>query len=393
MSHLANPAGNLGSLARENLGSLVLADGSVFPGQLFGCPLKGQIPSHFGSPDPQGYGEVVFNTSLTGYQEILTDPSYYKQIVCMTAPHIGNTGINLEDVESARVWCSGFVIHEASDRVSNWRSSGDLNSYLIHHQIPALSGVDTRALTVHLRSLGVSRGLIVQRGQEEVAHQLLKELPGFDERDCIAEVTTRSPYIWPSTQEKTYRVIALDFGLKLNLLRELDELGCEVEVLPASTPAAEVLKRKPDGVFLSNGPGNPAVAQYAVQTVRELIGQVPIFGVCMGHQLLALAAGCKTFKLKFGHRGGNQPVMDRNSGRIEISSHNHGYAVENSALPDRVEVTHLNLNDKTIEGIAIKGAEAFSVQYHPEACPGPHDSRGLFKKFIETMSTHVSKVS
>jgi len=360
-------------------GYLILEDGTEFEGILFGSEPK------VGARD-RGYGEVVFNTSMTGYQEILTDPSYYGQIVCMTASHIGNTGVNTEDPESKHPWCAGFVVHEACEQPSNWRSKDDLDHYLQTHGIPGLKEVDTRALTRHLRSRGVVRGLILSEADKQKARELLSHLPSFEGRDLIGEVTTREPYQWNESGKKgKYKVVTLDFGVKWNLLRSLEQFGCEVEVVPANTGAKEILSRKPDGVFLSNGPGDPTAAPYAAATVRELVGKVPIFGVCMGHQILALAMGAKTYKLKFGHRGGNQPVLDKDTGRVEISSHNHGYAVDATSLPPSIEVTHLNLNDKTVEGLRVKGANAFSVQYHPEACPGPHDSMILFERFVEAL--------
>ena len=372
-------------------GLLILEDGTEFEGILFGAEVSAATIRAAQKANQKtrdrGYGEVVFNTSMTGYQEILTDPSYYGQIVCMTAPHIGNTGVNKEDVESAHPWCAGFLIHEKSTEPSNWRSNGDLVHYLKEWGIPALSGIDTRALTLRLRSLGVVRGLILPRSERALAKELLAELPPFEGRDLIGEVTTREAYPWQENRPgSAYKVVAMDFGVKWNLLRSLSDLGCEIEVVPAHTTASEIMARKPDGLFLSNGPGDPAAAPYAAKTVKELVGKLPIFGVCMGHQILGLAMGAKTYKLKFGHRGGNQPVLDKTQGKVEISSHNHGYAIDGNLLPTQIEVTHLNLNDKTIEGLQIKGAQAFSVQYHPEACPGPHDSKGLFDRFVKMMS-------
>ena len=360
-------------------GLLYLEDGTELSGFLFGS-----------QKSDSSYGEVVFNTSLTGYQEILTDPSYYGQIICMTAAHIGNTGVNEDDVESSHPRCAGFVIRELCEAPSSWRSQGTLQDYLQKHQIPGLWGVDTRSLTRHLRTQGVVRGLILPLEARDQAKELLARFPRFEGRDLIGEVSTLKPYSWTPPQTQTpYKVVALDFGIKWNLLRNLEQLGCQTEVVPAKTPASEILALNPDGIFLSNGPGDPSAAPYAVQTVRELLGKVPIFGVCMGHQILALALGGKTYKLKFGHRGGNQPVLDRKTGRVEISSHNHGYSVERSTLPPSVEVTHLNLNDQTVEGIRSKEFNAFSVQYHPEACPGPHDSVVLFQRFLESMNKYV----
>ncbi len=359
----------------------VLPQGREFPGYLFGAPVS---VTAIREKKDFGYGEVVFNTSMTGYQEILTDPSYYGQIICMTVPHIGNTGVNFEDPESVRLWCGGFVVHENCHEFSNWRAQGDLDQYLKSNQIPGLYGVDTRAVTRHLRSLGVVRGIILPLAERESASRLLAELPLFEGRDLISEVSTKKPYLWPSTGAQ-FKVVAMDLGVKWNLLRNLERLGCTVEVVPASTSCKEILSKKPDGVFLSNGPGDPTAAPYVVETVTALLGQVPIFGVCMGHQILALALGGKTYKLKFGHRGGNQPVLDCVAKHVEISSHNHGYAVDAKSLPKEAEVTHVNLNDRTVEGLSLPEKNAFSVQYHPEACPGPHDSALLFERFVDLM--------
>jgi len=375
-----------------------------FPGFLFGAPVSAAT---FKAGKDRGYGEVVFNTSMTGYQEILTDPSYYGQMVCMTVPHVGNVGVNLEDPESVKPWCAGFLVHEACTDPSNWRSQGSLHEYLVKAGIPGLFGIDTRSLTRHLRSMGVVRGVILPASEREHAARLLAELPPFEGRDLIGEVTTRERYSWTSIEPKDiahempapsspipshgkprtkeYKVVAVDFGVKRNLLRSLSHFGCEVEVVPANASAKDILALKPDGVFLSNGPGDPSAAPYAAKTVKELVGQVPIFGVCMGHQILALSLGAKTFKMKFGHRGGNQPVLDQETRQVEISSHNHGYAVDPDSLPSNVEVTHKNLNDGCVEGLRVKGMDAFSVQYHPEACPGPHDSMILFERFVTSM--------
>lgn len=357
-----------------------------FPGELFGA--KVDAASYASHPD-RGYGEVVFNTSMTGYQEILTDPSYYGQIVCMTVPHIGNYGINVEDMESSGPRCSGIVIQELSLATSNWRSTGTLESYLVENKIPGLKNVDTRALTLQLRQYGVARGLILPLAEKDKAKDLLRKLPVFEGRDLIREVTTKKPYHWKSRKKPhakpEFKVVAIDLGVKWNLLRELENRGCELEVLPATSTAKEILDREPNGVFLSNGPGDPAAATYAVEALRGILGKVPVFGVCMGHQILSLAVGAKTYKLKFGHRGGNQPVLAKAEGKVEISSHNHGYAVDERTLPSDAEVTHINLNDRTVEGISVPGKRAFSVQYHPEACPGPHDSDKLFDRFIDLM--------
>jgi carbamoyl-phosphate synthase small subunit len=362
-----------------NNGILVLEDGATFEGTLFGAPVDHSKDA--------GYGEVVFNTSMTGYQEILTDPSYYGQMICMTVPHIGNTGVNSQDVESEFPRCAGFITSELSQVVSNWRSEGDLNQYLEANKIPGIKDIDTRALTRHLRSIGVLRGLILGKNEKDKAKSLFDQLPAFEGRDLISEVTAKKSYIL-SAKNRKYRVVAMDFGVKKHMLQILNELGCDIEVVSAKATSKEILDKKPDGIFLSNGPGDPAAAPYAVDTVKKLLeSKLPIFGVCMGHQILSLALGAKTYKLKFGHRGGNQPVLDKITGKVEISAHNHGYAVDAASLGSRAEVTHLNLNDQTVEGIRVKDGNAFSVQYHPEACPGPHDSEALFKTFIGMMSS------
>ncbi|MBY0469982.1 glutamine-hydrolyzing carbamoyl-phosphate synthase small subunit [bacterium] len=366
-------------------GALILeGTETIFRGALFGATVSA---ADLRKNKDRGYGEVVFNTSLTGYQEILTDPSYYGQIVTMTTPHIGNTGVNLEDPESKHPWCAGFVVHQKCEEPSNWRSNGNLNDYLLEHGIPGISGVDTRALTRFLRSRGVVRGVILPESEIAQAAKLLKELPPFEGRDLIAEVSTPKSYAWERSQgvKPQFKVVVVDFGVKWNLLRSLAAHGCDLEVVPAKTSAQEILSRKPHGIFLSNGPGDPAAAPYASEMVKGVLGKVPLFGVCMGHQILSIALGGRTYKLKFGHRGGNQPVFDRTSERVEISSHNHGYSVDEASLPKSVKVTHVNLNDKTVEGLAVEGKDAFSVQYHPEACPGPHDSVVLFDRFVESM--------
>jgi carbamoyl-phosphate synthase small subunit len=366
-----------------NKGILLLEDGTEFEGRLMGAPLDAQ-----GAQKDRGYGEVVFNTSLTGYQEILTDPSYYGEIVCLTAAHVGNTGVNERDEEHRRPLCAGFVVQEDCAHPSSWRSEGGFDDYLKKHGIPGLAEVDTRALTLHLRTRGAVRGLILSAAAERTAALArFKTLPSFEGRDLIGEVTTREPYRWRKPAQAKHKVVALDFGVKRGLLESLADLGCDIEVVPAATSAREILARKPDGVFLSNGPGDPAAAPYAAETVRGLVGQVPIFGVCMGHQILALALGGRTYKLKFGHRGGNHPVRDETTGKVEISSHNHGYAVDGHSLPPGLEVTHINLNDQTVEGLAYPEKRAFSVQYHPEACPGPRDSAALFQRFVEMMGS------
>ncbi len=387
-------------------------DGLAFEGFLFGAEASVETilaaQKSGGITRDRAYGEVVFNTSLTGYQEILTDPSYYGQIICMTVPHIGNTGVNKDDPESAHPWCAGFVVHEVSDTASSWRSMGELDKYLKDNGIPGMYGLDTRSLTRHLRTRGATRGVILPATERAKAKELLAKLPQFEGRDLIGEVTTKEAYRWPHPKaadqktttigeqevptfdagksgKKRHKVVVLDFGTKWNLLRSLNALGCDLEVLPANSTSKDILARKPDGVFLTNGPGDPAAAPYAANTVREIVGKVPVFGVCMGHQILSLAKGAKTYKLKFGHRGGNQPVMDKASGRIEITSQNHGYAVDEKSLPSDMKVTHVHLNDQTVAGVEVTGADAFSVQYHPESCPGPHDSRILFDRFLAMM--------
>lgn len=368
-------------------GVLALEDGRQFSGFLFGAELSAdEILSQ--THRDKGYGEAVFNTSMTGYQEILSDPSYYGQIVCMTTPHIGNTGINDEDNESKHPWAAGFIVHDWHEEPSNWRSSQSLQSYLKEYHIPGLHGIETRALTRHLRQKGVIRSVILPVEEADRATELLRKLPDFEGRDLLHEVTTPEPYQWSSTGK--YKVVVLDFGVKWNLLRCLADRGCQVEVVPAQTSPEDILALKPDGVFLSNGPGDPSAAPYAVQTVKSLLGKVPLFGVCMGHQVLSLALGAKTYKLKFGHRGGNQPVLDSKTRRVEISSHNHGYTVDKDSLPEGVEVSHMNLNDLTVEGIDAPAMNAFSVQHHPEACPGPHDSALMFDRFIDQLEKRAS---
>ncbi len=361
---------------------LVLEDGTRFPGLLSGGAIDWK--------NDRGYGEVVFNTGMTGYQEILTDPSYFGQIICMTQPQIGNTGINGEDSESPKAWCAGLVILELSDDVPHWRKSRSLTTFLEEQGVPLLTGVDTRALTLHLRSRGAIRGLICPLEQGDAVAANFSTLPSFEGRDLIREVTTQKPYTIGSGDLGRIRITALDFGAKTGLLRMLEKRNCDIRVLPAYASAAEILDhggRAPDGVFLSNGPGDPSIATPAIQSVRSILGKVPIFGVCMGHQILCQALDAQTFKLKFGHRGSNQPVLDSTTGRVEISSHNHGYAVDPATLPPSVRITHRHLSDGTVEGIEWNPgsglAPAFSVQYHPEACPGPHDSESLFDRFME----------
>ncbi len=361
---------------------LVLEDGSVFEGKAYGA--RGLA-----------FGEVVFNTSMTGYQEILTDPSYKGQIVTMTYPLIGNYGVNAADVESNAPQCSGFLVREASNIYSNFRSNGDLDSYLKKNNIIALSEIDTRALTRHLRDKGAMRGVISSTGGD--VDSLLKKVKASRSMvgaDLAKEVTCKTPYKWTeglNTQKddnknistNLLKIVAIDFGAKHNILRILKSKGCELTVVPGNSSAEEILKYSPDGVFLSNGPGDPQAVTYGIETVKNLLGKKPIFGICLGHQILSLALGGKTFKLKFGHRGANHPVKNLITGSVEITSQNHGFATDPNSFNNDVEISHLNLNDQTCEGIRHKNIPAFSVQYHPEASPGPHDSTYLFDRFFD----------
>lgn len=371
----------------EKIAKLVLEDGTIFTGRAFGA--SGEV-----------FGEVCFNTSLTGYQEILTDPSYCGQIVTMTYPLIGNYGINLEDVESRRLALSGFVVRELCRTPSNYRSTQSLDDYLRDNGVVGIEGVDTRALVRRLRTRGAMTGLIstVDIDNESLLKKV-RECPGLVGRDLIREVLPEKKYEWneglsklakagdapPRKLSRTPHVVAIDYGMKLNIARHLQESGCNVTIVPGTATSQEILALKPDGVFLSNGPGDPRPLDYAITTVRELLGKTPVFGICLGHQLLGLAAGAEIFKLKFGHRGANQPVLNHQTGRVEITSQNHGFALRSETLPKNVEVTHLNLNDQTVEGIRLLDVPAFSVQYHPEAAAGPHDSRYLFSNFLTLM--------
>ncbi len=372
-----------------------MEDGSLFHGAGFGAQASAS-------------GEVCFNTSMTGYQEILTDPSYKGQIVTMTYPLIGNYGVNRQDVESWKPHVAGFVIRELSPLVSNWRADASLADYLKENGIPGIQGIDTRALTKKLRVRGALNGFIsTEEISDAEAIRRAKEWPGLAGVDYVKEVTHPKEFAWDEKDEqsasfnllqgtgsedpRTVRaimppadipIVAFDYGIKYNILRRLRQHGFKVQVMPATATAAEALKHKPAGIFLSNGPGDPAALGYAVQTVSDLVKSgLPIFGICLGHQILGQAFGGKTFKLKFGHRGANQPVKDIDSGRIEITSQNHGYAVESESLPADVVIDRVNLNDQTVEGLRHKTKPVFSVQYHPEASPGPHDSTGLFARF------------
>jgi carbamoyl-phosphate synthase small subunit len=351
-------------------------------------------------------GEVVFNTSMTGYQEVLTDPSYAGQIVTMTAPHIGNYGVASGDAESQAPRVAGFIMREASPVASNWRADGSLRDYLVRHNIVAIADIDTRALTRVLRSAGVMRGVLAT-GQVDPMQLVEKAraIPTMEGSDLVRGVTCEAPFEWrdrtPSAGDADHlefgiapdrpssrrlRVAAYDFGIKWNILRRLDAYGCDVRVFPADAPAADLLAIEPDGIFLSNGPGDPAALPYAVDNVRELAtSDIPTFGICLGHQILGLAVGGQTFKLKFGHRGANHPVKELSSGKVEITSQNHGFAVDPGSLPADIKVTHLNLYDGTVEGFCHTSKPVFSVQYHPEASPGPHDADYLFRQFLESM--------
>ncbi len=365
---------------------LVLRDGRVFRGEALG--VAGQT-----------WGEVIFNTAMSGYQEILTDPSYRGQIVAMTYPMIGNYGVNAEDVESRRPWVNGFVVKEATTVPSNWRGTVSLDAYLKAHGVVGIQGIDTRALTRHLRDQGAQDGIISSTDlDEERLRARARELPGLIGRDLVSEVTGEADVAWregPWDREHGYRappaprfkVVAYDAGIKFTILRQLAGIGCEVTVVPAATPAESVLERRPDGVFLSNGPGDPEAVPYLVQAVRGLLGRVPVFGICLGHQIIGLAAGGRTFKLPFGHHGANHPVKDVATGRVEITAQNHGFAVDPASVERGGWVqSHLNLNDETCEGLRHRDWPAFSVQYHPEASPGPHDANYLFHRFADLMA-------
>jgi len=376
------------SLSKNKKAILALADGTVFEGCSFGA-------------EGEAIGEVVFNTSMCGYQEVLTDPSYKGQMVAMTYTQIGNYGVDDEDIESNKLWLEGFIVKEYCDYPSNWRSKETLNSYLKKNKIVGIRSIDTRALTKHLRDNGAMNGVIstVDLNPANLVKKANK-FPSMEGLDLAKEVTCKEQYSWnqglwdlgkgyslrtQNSELRTYRVAAYDFGMKFNILRNLVNVGCDVTVVPANTTAEDVLKMNPDGIFLSNGPGDPDAVTYAIENVRRLIGKKPIFGICLGHQILGLALGGKTYKLKFGHHGGNQPVMDLTTNKVEITAQNHGFAVDVDSLKGIAELTHINLNDKTVEGLAHTKLPLFSVQYHPEASPGPHDSSYLFKRFVDMM--------
>lgn len=359
---------------------LLLSDGTLFEGLSLGAP---------GTTS----GEVVFNTAMTGYQEILTDPSYHFQLINMTYPQIGNYGVNPHDFESRRIYAAGFIIREYSPVVSNWQANMSLDAYLKHYSIVGISDVDTRALTRHLRDQGAQLGLITTCDEPvEALLDRLKSSPKLVGRDIVQDVTAGLPFDWPMVEtdppepQKRFKVAVYDFGVKYSILRLLYDQGCRLRVFPADTPAEEILAWEPDGIFLSNGPGDPEPVTYAVENVRKLLGKKPIFGICLGLQILGLALGGKTRKLKFGHHGANHPIKHLPTGKIEITSQNHGFVLDIDSLPENeVKVTHINLNDHTLEGFKHKNLRAFAVQYHPEAAPGPHDSRYLFQQFIEDM--------
>jgi carbamoyl-phosphate synthase small subunit len=369
-------------MTEPKLALLALADGTVFRGLSFGA-------------DGETAGEVVFNTSMTGYQEILTDPSYRGQLVCMTYTEIGNVGVNAADVESRRPFVEGFIVKEYWAEPSSWRAEESLGDYLRRNAIVGIYGIDTRALVRHLRTTGAQTGVIstVDLDAERLVRKA-KDHPTLVGRDLVRDVTCTAPYEWRQGRwnlESGYEttagtgrfVVAYDYGIKWNILRNLAATGCRVRVVPASTPAEDVLEMNPDGIFLSNGPGDPDAVGYAIDNVAKLVGKKPIFGICLGHQILGLALGGKTYKLKFGHHGGNQPVMDLTTRKVEITAQNHGFAVDVGSLRDRAELTHVNLNDQTVEGLRVAKERAFSVQYHPEASPGPHDANYLFNRFME----------
>jgi carbamoyl-phosphate synthase small subunit len=360
---------------RENKPALlVLEDGRAFRGRSWGA-------------EGEACGEMVFNTSMSGYQEVLTDPSYAGQIVCMTYPLIGNYGVNEADAESSRPWVEGFVVREASRTASNWRSEETLDAYLKRKGVVAIDRVDTRALVRHIRERGAMRACLstVDSDERSVLEKALNSA-SMENRELASVVTTPLRYEVPPVGEERFHVVCYDFGVKRNSLGELARLGCRVTVVPSTTPAAEVLALAPDGVYLSNGPGDPASMSEAVEEIRRLTESgMPTFGICFGHQLLGRAFGGTTYKLRFGHRGGNQPVKDISTGKVEITSHNHGFAVRAESLPPEVEVTHFNLNDDCVEGLRHTRLPVISVQYHPEAAPGPHDAAHHFRRFVELM--------
>ncbi|MDI6758977.1 MAG: glutamine-hydrolyzing carbamoyl-phosphate synthase small subunit [Candidatus Omnitrophota bacterium] len=363
---------------------LALEDGTIFKGKSFGAC-------------GESFGEVVFNTSMAGYQEILTDPSYKGQIVAMTYPLIGNYGVNSLDAESRKLFIEGFVVKEYSKIASNWRKEQSLGEYLKENNILGIEGIDTRALTLHIRRSGALRAVLSTEDLEEASlREKAKNSKGLIGVDLVKEVTVDKAYIWPGVNSVKYKVVVIDCGVKYNILRELSYHNCQAIVVPAKIEAEEILKLKPDGVLLSNGPGDPQAVKYVIETTKNLIGKLPIFGICLGHQMLSLALGARTYKLKFGHHGANHPVKDLKTGKVCITAQNHGFCVNIEKKKgdkyymignDDVEVTHINLNDGTCEGMRHKKFPIFSVQFHPEASPGPHDAKYLFREFIEMMET------
>lgn len=360
---------------------LALEDGRTFRGRSWAA--AGEV-----------CGEIVFNTSMTGYQEVLTDPSYAGQIVCMTYPLIGNYGVNESDSESSRPWVEGFVVRESSRLTSNWRAEESLADYLKRWNIVALEGIDTRALVRHIRDKGAMRACLSTTDVDGASLvQKALQSPPMENRELASVVTTKEPYDFPAEGQERFHVVCYDFGVKRNSLRELSQLGVRTTVVPAMTPAAGALSYKPDGIFLSNGPGDPASMNREVEEIKQLLKtSIPIFGICFGHQLLGRAFGGSTFKLVFGHRGGNQPVKEVSGRGVEITSHNHGFAVSADTLPPEVEVTHINLNDQCIEGMRHRTLPVISVQYHPEAAPGPHDAEHHFQRFVELMEKQKTGV-
>ncbi len=359
---------------------LLLEDGRFFEGEALGAA-------------GESFGEAVFNTSMTGYQEILTDPSYAGQLVAMTYPHIGNYGLNEEDVESRRPFLAGFIVKEQARLASNWRARWTLGEYLKDNGLTGIQGIDTRALTKHIRTAGAMKAVVSATDTDlDSLQRRLADWPSIIGLDLVKDVTTDESYVWPGSEDGGIDVTVLDYGAKSNIMTELAARGAKVTVVPASTTAVEIMRSKPRGVMLSNGPGDPAAVTYATETIRGLLGRVPLFGICLGHQLLGLALGGSTYKLPFGHRGANHPVMDLRTRKVEITSQNHGFAVDAESLPGRssdgetgLEITHINLNDRTVEGFRCTEIPAFSVQYHPEASPGPRDSKYLFDEFFKLM--------
>lgn len=375
-----------GNKARRKPARLALADGTIFRGELIGAP-------------GESMGEVVFNTSMTGYQEIVTDPSYCNQLITFTYPHIGNVGVNDDDIESNRVQVGGVIVRELCEHYSNYRATGSFEDYLIANNVTGITGIDTRELVLHLRDNGSQMGIISAADVDDDALvERAKAIPSMEGQNLVSEVTTDKPYEWTQgiyQLGKGYRnyskeeladaphVVAIDFGVKYNILRLLVDQGFRVTVVPATFSAEDVLALSPDAIFLSNGPGDPAAVTTGIETVKGLVGKKPIFGICLGHQILGLALGAPTYKLKFGHRGGNHPVVNKATGHVEITVQNHGFATDASKVPAGIEVSHVNLNDNTVEGFSVPDSNAFSIQYHPESSPGPHDARYLFKNFRE----------